>query len=170
VTPAEYKQLETFINRRRANLTTHYEIAWHLSWLLRISLEQTKPEWTHAERLREVRRLLLVDVQQEIQNVRVPGLGVSPLLVCVNRRTRNWLETVHHINVAALESNAEQLYQGLEQFDKAQPDFRSRADIYTNLLIEHHQRVRVVGELVGGEVGDALIDEADLAITRLQTK
>jgi hypothetical protein len=168
---AELVQLQIFLGRRHAGLTTHYEIAWHLSWLLGISLQQTEPQVSPTERQRKVRQLLLAETRPDTPEALARGPGVNPLLICISQRARQRLRKRHQIDIEDLEYRSVQLYDGLEQFrDKTASDFRARAEAYTALLIEHHQKVQSVGNLVGGQVGDAVSEEAKRAISRLLTK
>jgi hypothetical protein len=57
----ERKYLANFLASRHAGVTTPYELAWHLSWLLELSLVQSAPALTSAEWQLKVRQLLLVD-------------------------------------------------------------------------------------------------------------
>lgn len=168
---AELEQLHLFLGRRHAGLTTHYEMSWHLAWLLEISIQQTEPQLSPAERQRKVRQLLLVGVRPETPEALARGPGVSPLLIAVGQRARQRLRREHQIDIENLEYGSVRLHHGLEQFrDKTSPDFQTRAEAYTALLIEHHQRVQSVGELVGGQIGEALAADAKRAISRLLAK
>ena len=60
---ANLRRLENFLNRRHAGLTTPYEMVRHLAWLLELSLQQSQPQLSRAERQREVRQLLLVPLE-----------------------------------------------------------------------------------------------------------
>jgi hypothetical protein len=145
----ELEYLHDFLARRHAGRTTHYEIAWSLSWLLERSIQQSEARLTPAERHLKVRQLLLAEPDPEKDNMLV-GLGISPLLICVTRRARRRLEKAHCINVDDLEREAILLYRGLEQFERTNidADFRAKAEAYTHLLIDHHRQIRLAGNLV----------------------
>jgi hypothetical protein len=167
LTTAEQQKLADFLARRHAAIATHYDMAWHLSWLLDLSLQQAKPHLTTTERQHKVRQLLLAEHRSKKQNVPT-ALGVSPLLLCVSQRARNRLLRMHSIDIADLEGESIQLSRDLAQFKRSPLDsgaeLRSKADRLTRLLIAHHQKVKHAGMLLGGQAGSALDAYADSAI------
>ena len=168
---AQQKQLHLFLVRQNKKRATHYEVAWHLAWLLDLSWQQTEPGLTLTERQLRVRQQLLVEPGDSPKDdpVAASPVGVSPLLLCVDHDTRVRLEKEHNFELDRLEAESIQLYAGLPQFDKTQRDFRSRAKTYAGLLKTHYQSVENAGRLVGGPIGDALIEDAKQAIAKLST-
>jgi hypothetical protein len=166
---AQQKQLKLFYVRWEKKRITGYEMAWHLAWLLDLSLQQTEPNLTLAQRLLRVRRELLIEPGDQPKNdpVAAGPVGVSPLLILVDQGTRVRLEKEHNFKFDRLEGESIKLYAGLPQFDKTQPDFRSRARTYAGLLKAHYQSAENAGRLVGGSIGKALIQDAQQALAQL---
>jgi hypothetical protein len=166
---AQQKQLKLFHERRKEKRTTHYEMAWHLAWLLDLSLQQTAPHLPLAERQLQVRQQLLIEPGDSPNDdpVATSPVGVSPLLLYVDHDVRLRLEKEYNVRIGHLEAESIQLYAGLPQFDKTQRDFRSRAKTYAGLLKAHYQSVKNAGRLVGGPIGNALIEDAKQAIAQL---
>jgi hypothetical protein len=155
-------ELETILRARRDGLDDRHSLLRSLQWMLDISLEQTSPQLTKRERHLKVRQLLLAEPLSATPAVP----GVSPFLPWVKQRARNQLWKNHHIDIDELERESIQLNIGLQQFEKipAESDFQARADVYTEKLIAHHNKVKQAGKLLGGQLGDALVTLADLAI------
>jgi hypothetical protein len=55
----EQERLYAFLARRHAGTSTHYDLAWNISWLLEISLRQKEPKLAPTERRTKMRELLL---------------------------------------------------------------------------------------------------------------
>ena len=55
----ELERLHDFLARYHARVTTHYELAWHLSWLVETWLTQAQPELSPEDRHAKVREMLL---------------------------------------------------------------------------------------------------------------
>jgi hypothetical protein len=55
----DLQTLHDFLARYHARVATHYELAWHLSWLIETWLTQVQPELTPEERHAKVREILL---------------------------------------------------------------------------------------------------------------
>jgi hypothetical protein len=165
---SEKERLHTFINRRHAGITTHPEMAYILVWLLDLSLAQNEPNFTTEERQLQILRLLLITPQDKKEP---SSLGVSPLLIFVSRHARNRLEKKHGITVEELERESAELFAGLKQFEKisAGPDAQTSAELYNRLIIAHHEKVKHLGNLLGGQVGEALSTQARLAIEELSS-
>jgi hypothetical protein len=163
---ADLERLSNILSARHAGIHDRRSLLDSLEWMLTISLEQTAPEFNLNERCLQARRLLFLPEPPPEKSATPLVIGISPLLICVRQRARNRLWKNHHIDIGELERESVQLYVGLEQFEEVppKPDFRTRADAYTEKLIAHHQRVKQVGKLLGGQLGDALVTLADLAI------
>jgi hypothetical protein len=160
---SDLQKLNDILVARHAGIDNRRSLLHALEWMLEISLEQTAPELSRNERLRQARRLLfLTDPEPR-------AIGVSPLLVCVRQRARNRLWKRHHIDISELERESEELYLGLEQFEERpfSPDLRARAAAYDGKLLDHHQRVKAAGKLLGGQVGNTLVAYAEFLIERL---
>jgi|SRR6516225_7771575 hypothetical protein len=56
---AELEKLHDFLARYHARLTTDYELAWHLSWLVETWFSQLQPDLTPEGRHAKLRALLL---------------------------------------------------------------------------------------------------------------
>jgi hypothetical protein len=59
LTGAQLTQIQIFLERRQAGLTTHYEMARILCWLVDCSIVQTNPGLSQKDRDTKVRELLL---------------------------------------------------------------------------------------------------------------
>jgi hypothetical protein len=59
LTEAELTRLHIFLERRHAGLTTPYEMARILCWLVDCALFQAHPDWSKALREEKTRELLL---------------------------------------------------------------------------------------------------------------
>jgi len=159
----ELERLHAFIGRRQAEMTTPAEMAFILAWLFDLSTTQNSPNSTPEERqLRILKLLLIAPPEQEEPN----PLGVSPLLILVNRHARNRLQKKHGVTVEELEYESRELFAGLKQFEiiPLSPDVQISVELYNRLIIAHHERVRHLGTLIGGRVGKALTTQALLAI------
>jgi hypothetical protein len=55
----EAQKLHNFLARYHARVTTHYELAWHLSWLVESWLSQVQRDLTPEGRHAKARELLL---------------------------------------------------------------------------------------------------------------
>jgi hypothetical protein len=163
----ELERLHAFIGRRQAEMTTPAEMAFILVWLLDLSLAHNAPNLTAEERQLELLRLLLI-VPQEHEEPK-NTLGVSPLLSFVSRHARNRLQKKHGITVEELERESRELFAGLTQFENIPPgpDTQTSAETYNRLIIAHHEKVKHLGNLLGGQVGQALTTQAHLAIKEL---
>jgi hypothetical protein len=163
---ADLERLGNILSARHAGIDDRRSLLSSLEWMLTISLEQTAPQLNVNERQLQARRLLLL-VEPSPETSDTPtALGVSPLLAWVSQRARNRLWENHHIDIGELERESIQLHVGLQQFEKVppEPDFQARADAYTEKLIAHHRRAKEAGKLLGGQLGDAMVTLADLAI------
>jgi hypothetical protein len=116
-----------------------------------------------------------VDSEQE------PAMGLSPFLHFVSPRAAQQLAREHNIDVEELRRESKQLGSDQPRFwehvslspgsvTESLTFFRRAAQEYDKKLIGFHERVRHVGELLGGRVGRALMDESDYMINSLTTK
>jgi hypothetical protein len=161
----ESSVLDLFLLRHSDKLTTDYEILWHLAWLAELSCRHD-PACKGS--LKEYEALIRKQEYPQSEELREPG--VSPLLRFVTQGARDLLWSEHRISIDDLERDSENLYVGLDQFrDKSDPHFGLRAKAYTCLLIEHHERVKHAGIMLGGSIGQVLSDQAQLTIDRILT-
>jgi hypothetical protein len=65
LTEAELPRLHIFLRRRHSGLTTPYEMAHTLCWLIDCALFQAHPGWSKSFRDAEVRKLLLCKPKTE---------------------------------------------------------------------------------------------------------
>jgi hypothetical protein len=162
---ADLERLSNILSARHAGTDNRRSLLHALEWMLETSLEQTAPDLSLYERRLQAARWLFLEEPKNIST----ALGVSPLLVCVRPRARKRLWKNHHIDISELERESEELYMGLEQFEKRppKPDSRVRAAAYDEKLLDHHQRVKAAGQLLGGPTGNTLVTWAEFLIERL---
>jgi hypothetical protein len=165
----ERDRLNSFFDLRYAGLTTRHEMTFILAWLLDLSIEQNAPNLTTEQREIRVLQSLLIVPQEQIE--RSNRLGVSPLLICVSRRARNQLQKKHGLRVEDLEHESSELLAGIQQFKNIPPGPYAQlsAEFYNRVTIAHHEKVKHLGELLGGQIGKALTIQAHLAIQELSS-
>jgi hypothetical protein len=178
LTRAQLDRLDSFIARRQAGITKTYDLAWNLSWLLGLWLEQVQPELSTDERNLKVRQLLLAEPPSEspseqsatptrLNPAKSIRPGISPLLALLTKRERSQLRRSHQIEVEDLERESEQLYESLSQFaEMSEADFWPAAEAFNSSLFAHHEKVRQAGFLLNNPIGRWLAREAELGIER----
>jgi hypothetical protein len=164
----EQERLHQFLARRKAGMTTPAEMAFILAWLLDLSITQNSADLTAEKRQQKILQLLLIT---SLEHAKANPLGVSPLLIVINRRGRNRLRKKHGISVEELERESCELFNGLTRFRELPrgPDTITKAEAYNKLIIAHHEKVRRTGDLLGGLAGKALATQARLAIEELSS-
>jgi hypothetical protein len=192
---SQQTQVWALLARHSEGVDDHLERVLAVSMLYDLSVQQAYPTMSLAERRIAVGDALTIPEKQpsktlpderqlQAQRLGLSGepergktgpsrtLGVSPLLIWIKPRKRAWLASYHHIDVAELELASAQLFHGLAQFESHSPeaDFKPRAEAYTAELITHHLRVRRVGQLLGGRLGEAIVIQTKLCIETLRNQ
>jgi hypothetical protein len=181
---AQRTQAYGLLARHGEGLEDHPKLA--VSLLYDLSLQQTHPAMSHAERQeiigealtipeRETSPLALLAAQRP---PRPPAtMGVSPLLPFINRHARKRLLNRHQIDVRQLQQESQRLHQDIYRFWEISPPeslepgefFSQAAEKFNRLLVLHHEKVRRIGALLGGDLGRALAAQADAGIRYLQS-
>jgi hypothetical protein len=107
------------------------------------------------------------------------GFGVSPLLLCIDRKVRDRLWRKYQIDVDELERESEGLYRDIDRFWEVIPPesiplsdqfFSLAARKFDELALAHHKKVKHVGEVLTGHLRKLLITQAEWAIKELSAR